>query len=146
MAVGAQRWSGDVVFCRAPQLKNDNDGRQKANRDTGVARCREVSWSRWLTRARRSPRSAPPNSPGSPSEQLVTVVTLVITAWSRNSPDEPPVCARICKGIAVRASELSICAGRICVASAGEAYALALLAISALGESVSLSDKTKPGR
>jgi hypothetical protein len=42
------------------------------------------------------------------------------------------------KGIAVRAGELSICVGRICVASAGEAYALALLAIGALGESVSL--------
>ena len=47
-----------------------------------------------VDRARRSPRSAPPNSPGSPSEQLVAVVTLVITAWRRNSPDEPPVCAR----------------------------------------------------
>jgi hypothetical protein len=46
----------------------------------------------------------------------------------------------------VRAGELSICAPRICVASAGEAYALALLAIGALGESVSLSDKTKPAR
>jgi hypothetical protein len=38
----------------------------------------------------------------------------------------------------VRAGELSICAGRICVASADGAYALALLAIGALGESVSL--------
>jgi hypothetical protein len=94
MTVGDQRWSGDVVFCWAPQLKNDNDGRQKANRDTGVTRCREVSWSRWLTRARRSPRSTPPNNPGSLREQLVTVVTLVSTAWSRNSPDEPRVCAR----------------------------------------------------
>jgi hypothetical protein len=46
----------------------------------------------------------------------------------------------------VRAGELSICAPRICVTSAGEAYALALLAIGALGESVSLSDKTKPAR
>jgi hypothetical protein len=42
--------------------------------------------------------------------------------------------------------ELSLCVGRICVVSAGGAYALALLAIGALGESVSLSDKTKPGR
>jgi hypothetical protein len=50
------------------------------------------------------------------------------------------------RGIAVRAGELSLCVGRICVASAGEAYALALLAIGALGESVSLSDKTKPGK
>jgi hypothetical protein len=46
----------------------------------------------------------------------------------------------------VRAGELSLCVGRICVVSAGEAYALALLAIGALGESVSLSEKTKPGR
>lgn len=42
----------------------------------------------------------------------------------------------ICQGIAVRAGELSLCAGRICVVSAGGAYALALLAIGALGESV----------
>jgi hypothetical protein len=46
----------------------------------------------------------------------------------------------------VRAGELSLCVVRICMASAGGAYALALLAIGALGESVSLSDKTKPGR
>jgi hypothetical protein len=36
--------------------------------------------------------------------------------------------------------------GRICVVSAGGGYALVLLAIGALGESVSMSDKTKPGR
>ena len=52
----------------------------------------------------------------------------------------------ICEGIAVRAGELSVCVGRICVVSAGGAYALALLVIGALGESVWLSDKTKPGR
>ena len=51
----------------------------------------------------------------------------------------------ICQGIAVRAGELSLCVGRICVVSAGGAYALALLAIGALHESVSMSDKTKPG-
>ena len=49
----------------------------------------------------------------------------------------------ICEGIAVRAGELSLCVRRICVVSAGGAYALALLAIDALGESVSLSDKTR---
>jgi hypothetical protein len=43
----------------------------------------------------------------------------------------------------VRAGELSLCAGRICLVSAGGAYALALLAIDALGESVSLSEKTQ---
>jgi hypothetical protein len=46
----------------------------------------------------------------------------------------------------VRAGELSLCVVRICVGSVGGAYALALLAIGALGESVSLSDKTKPRR
>ena len=46
----------------------------------------------------------------------------------------------------MRAGELSVCVGRICVVSAGGAYALALLVIGALGESVWLSDKTKPGR
>jgi hypothetical protein len=50
------------------------------------------------------------------------------------------------RGIAMRAGELSLCVGRICMPSAGGAYALALLAIGALGESVSLSDKTTPGR
>jgi hypothetical protein len=43
-------------------------------------------------------------------------------------------------------SELSLCVGRICVPSTGGAYAHALLAIGALGESVSLSDTTKPER
>jgi hypothetical protein len=42
----------------------------------------------------------------------------------------------ICEGITVRAGELSLCVGRICVVSAGGAYAFALLAIGALGESV----------
>jgi hypothetical protein len=46
----------------------------------------------------------------------------------------------------VCAGELSLCVGRICVVSVGGAYALVLLAIGALGESVSLSEKTKPGR
>jgi len=47
----------------------------------------------------------------------------------------------VCDGIAAHAGELSLCAGRICVPSVGEAYAFAVLAIGALGESVSLSDK-----
>ena len=46
----------------------------------------------------------------------------------------------------MRAGELSLCVGRICVVNAGGAYALALSAIGALGESVSLSEKTKPAR
>ncbi len=52
----------------------------------------------------------------------------------------------VCEGLAVRVGELSLCVGRICVVSAGGAYALALLAIGALGESVSMFDKAKPGR
>jgi hypothetical protein len=51
----------------------------------------------------------------------------------------------ICEGIAVRAGELSLCTERICMPSTHGAYALVLLAIGALSESVSLSGKTKPG-
>jgi hypothetical protein len=46
----------------------------------------------------------------------------------------------VCEDIAVHAGELSLCAGRICVPSVDGAYARAVLAIGALGESVSLSD------
>src|ERR687894_2836704 len=100
--------SVDVVVSRAPQLKNDNNGRQKADQDTGVARCREVGWSRWLARAWRSPRSASPNNPGLPRGQFVTVITLGITAWGRNSADPPRVCARhMCGHRCARAGELS---------------------------------------
>jgi hypothetical protein len=52
----------------------------------------------------------------------------------------------ICEGSAVHAGELALCVGRICVPSAEGAYALALLAIGALRESLSLSSKIKPGR
>jgi hypothetical protein len=44
----------------------------------------------------------------------------------------------------VRGGELFVCVGRICAPRLGRAYALAVLAIGALGESVSLSDMTKP--
>jgi hypothetical protein len=95
----------------------------------------------------KAPRSTPPNNPGSLRDQPqrsshaghhgVEVATLQANrAYARG----------ICEGIAVRAGELSLCVGRICVVSAAGAYALALLAIGALGESVSLSEKTKPGR
>ena len=50
------------------------------------------------------------------------------------------------RGITVRAGELPLCVGRICMPPSGGAYALALLAIGAFGESVSLSNKTRPGR
>ena len=86
--------SVDVVVSRASQLKNDNDGRQKADQDTGVDRCREVGWSRWLTRAWRSKVSIAEQPGVTPRPVRHGLVTLGITAWSRNSPDEPPVCAR----------------------------------------------------
>ena len=108
-----------------------------------MARCREVSWSRWLTRAWRSPRSASLNNRGHHatsssrwSSQRGVATLQTNRAYARG----------ICECIAVRAGELSLCVGRICVISVGGAYALALLAIGALGESVSLSDNTKPGR
>jgi hypothetical protein len=96
---------------------------------------------------RRSPRSASRNNPGSPRDQ---------PSRSRHAGHHG-VESRLSRRTArmraayVRASlctqgELSLCVGRICVVSAGGAYALALLAIGALGESVSLSDKTKPVR
>jgi hypothetical protein len=95
----------------------------------------------------KAPRSTPPNNPGSLRDQPqrsshaghhgMEVATL---------PTNRAYARGICEGIAVRAGELSLCVGRICVVSAGGAYALALLAIGALGESVSLSEKTKPGR
>jgi hypothetical protein len=74
------------------------------------------------------------------------LVALVTTAWkSQTLPANRGYARGMCEGIAVRAGELSLCAGRICVGSAGGAYALALLAIGALGASVSLSEKTHPG-
>ncbi len=42
----------------------------------------------------------------------------------------------ICLGIALRADELPLCVGRICVLSADRAYALAWLEIRVLGGSV----------
>jgi len=64
----------------------------------------------------------------------------------RGFPDDCAYARRICEGIAVHAGELSLCAERICMPSVSGAYARALLAIGALGESVSLSGKTTPGR
>jgi hypothetical protein len=42
----------------------------------------------------------------------------------------------VCAGVAVRAGELFLCVGRICVPGVGGTYARAVLAIGALGESV----------
>jgi hypothetical protein len=47
-----------------------------------------------VDRARKSPRSTSPNTPGHRTTSRRDLVTLVITAWSRNSADEPRVCAR----------------------------------------------------
>jgi hypothetical protein len=52
----------------------------------------------------------------------------------------------ICEGIAVRPGELVLCVGRIFLPHVEGTYALAVLAIGALRESVSRSGKIKPGR
>jgi hypothetical protein len=52
----------------------------------------------------------------------------------------------ICEGSAVYAGELCLCVGRIFIAGVGGAYALAVLAIGAIRESVSLSGKITSGR
>jgi len=52
----------------------------------------------------------------------------------------------ICEGSAVHAGELALCVGRIFLPRVEGAYALAVLAIGALRESVSRSGKIKPGR
>ncbi len=98
-----------------------------------------------VDRSWRSPRSASSNNPGSPRDQPsrsshagyhgVEVATLSTNrGYARG----------ICEGIAVRAGELPICVGWDAYAwSVPARHVLALLAIGALGESVSLSDKTR---
>jgi hypothetical protein len=66
--------------------------------------------------------------------------------WSSQLFGRTAYARGICEGGAVHAGELALCVGRIFLPSAEEAYALALLAIGALRESVSLSSKIKPGR
>jgi hypothetical protein len=73
-------------------------------------------------------------------------VTRWVVSGYRSSPDEAHMRAAYVRGVAVRAGELSLCVRRICVPGAGGTYARAVLAIGALGESVSLSDQTTPGR
>ena len=88
-----------------------------------------------------------PNNPGSPRDPAVTASSCWASQRGVATLQTNRAYARgICEGIAARAGELSLCVRRICVVSAGGAYVLALLAIGALGESVSLSDNTKPGR
>jgi hypothetical protein len=58
----------------------------------------------------------------------------------------PEYARSICEGSAVRAGELALCVGRIFLPRVEGAYALALLAIGRLRESVSRSGKIKPGR
>jgi hypothetical protein len=66
--------------------------------------------------------------------------------WS-SQLSRPTAYARgICEGIAVHAGELSLCIGRIFMASVGGAYALAVLAIGALRESVSRPGKIVTGQ
>lgn len=61
--------------------------------------------------------------------------------WSSQLSRRAAYARDMCEGIAVCAGELLLCIGRICVVSADGAYALAVLAIGALRESVSLSGK-----
>jgi hypothetical protein len=66
--------------------------------------------------------------------------------WS-SQLSRPTAYARgICEVITVHAGELSVCIGRIFMAGVGGAYALAVLAIGVLRESVSPSNKITPGR
>jgi len=58
----------------------------------------------------------------------------------------PEYARGICEGIAVRAGELALCVGRIFLSRVEGTYALAVLVIGALRESVSRSGKIKPGR
>jgi len=89
-----------------------------------VPECREVSWSRWLTRAWRSPRSTPPNNPGSLRDQPPRSSHAGHHGVESQLSRRTAYARGICEGIAVGAGELSLCVGRICVVSAGGAYAL----------------------
>jgi hypothetical protein len=138
-AVGDQHWGVDVVVSRAPHSRTITT---VARRQTGTP-VRPVRGSELVAMVdpgaevtkvsiAEQPRGSPRDQPSRSSHA---------GHHSVESQLPPPTTNRgyargICEGIAVRAGELSLCVGRICVVSAGESYALALLAIGALGESV----------
>ncbi len=116
----------DAVVSRVLQPSNAHDDRQE-DRDT--------SGRRRPPDAPLPPRAhqPPPSQVGiERSSQLVRRTGRMRAAYVRASLRAP--------------GDLSLCIGRIFARSADGAYVRAWLAIRALGESVSLSGKTKPGR
>lgn len=166
----------DAVVSRVLHPSNAHDDRQQADRDTGtpmrvselvamvdpgaeVIKVSTVEQPRGHHAAARygahaghhSADHRRPRWGGSPDRVLLTLThqSLRTQVGIERSPQlarRTAYARGMCEGIAVRAGELPLCMGRICVASAGRAYALALLAIYALGESVKLSGKTDRGR
>jgi hypothetical protein len=97
MTVGDQRWGVDVVVSRAPQLKNGNDdlGGCHQGQPRRTTQGHHATSRHGLVRLVSSPRG------------VATLQTNRVYARG------------VCEGIAVHASELSLCVGRICVACAG---------------------------
>lgn len=96
-------------------------------------RCREVLWSRWLARYLDAQLCQMHwHAEGVNRRQPVSVVS--------GSRDDREYARGIYEGIAALADELVLCVRRICMAGVDGAYAHAVLAIDALGESVSLSN------
>ncbi len=97
---------------------------------------------------RRSPwtQKSAPDAPAPPRGHQPTPTQVSIERSSQLSRRTARMRAAYVRASLCAPSELSLCVGRICAHSTGGAYALALLAIGALGESLSLSDKTKPGK
>jgi len=94
----------------------------------------------------RPGRRSPPDVPAPPRGHQPTPTQVGIERSSQLSRQTARMRAAYVRASLCAPSELSLCVGRICVRSTGGAYALALLAIGALGESVSLPGKTKPER
>ena len=86
----------------------------------------------------RPGRRSPPDAPASPRGNQPTPTQVGIERSSLLSRRTARMRAAYARASLCAPSEQSICVGRICVHSTGGAYALALLAIGALGESVSL--------
>lgn len=71
----------DFVVSRAPQPKNDNDGRQKADRDTGAPLCVTELVAMDETGAEVI-KVTTAGDPKVVKRQLVTVIKLVATPWN----------------------------------------------------------------
>jgi hypothetical protein len=94
----------------------------------------------------RPGRRSPPDAPAPPRGHQPTPTQVGIERSSQLSRQTARMRTAYVRASLCAPSELSLCVGRICAHSTGGAYALALLAIGALGESVSLPGKTKPER